>query len=331
MENRDILNEERKDVEVNSSNKKIKNPWIMVSIVLGIAVIILLFMVLRGGVTGNVIKGDDAGTKIVDYLNLQTGGGVTYVSNKDIGNLYEVTVSYQGKDIPVYVTKDGKYFVQGAVPLTGNAIDNSITDTQTQTPKEVIKSDKPKVELFIMSYCPYGTQMEKAILPVLSLLGNKIDATIRFTHFTLHGEKEDTENFRQICLREEQQTKFLPYLQCILNSTNPNAPADIDACITKLGIDKAKVTGCITSKAADYYKIDSDLSEAYGVQGSPTLVINGVQVNVGRSPAEILSVACDAFNTKPGECSQTLPTAQASPGFGYSASSADTAAIQCAV
>ena len=27
--------------------------------------------------------------------------------------------------------------------------------------KDLVKSAKPKVELFIMSHCPYGTQMEK--------------------------------------------------------------------------------------------------------------------------------------------------------------------------
>jgi len=35
-------------------NKVKKNPWMMVSIVLGIVVIVLLFM-MRGGITGNVI------------------------------------------------------------------------------------------------------------------------------------------------------------------------------------------------------------------------------------------------------------------------------------
>ena len=46
-----------------------RNPWIAVSIVLGIAVIILLYMVMKGGITGNVIKGEDAGTSLVAYLN----------------------------------------------------------------------------------------------------------------------------------------------------------------------------------------------------------------------------------------------------------------------
>ena len=44
------------------------NSWIAVSIVLGIAVIILLSIVLRGGIAENSISGDDAGKSLVQYL-----------------------------------------------------------------------------------------------------------------------------------------------------------------------------------------------------------------------------------------------------------------------
>src|SRR3989338_4312571 len=79
------------DNNVFKAKEKISgNPWIAVSIVLGIAAIILLFMVLRGGITGNVISGDDAGTTITEYLNSRTGGGVEYVSYEDAGSLYKI-------------------------------------------------------------------------------------------------------------------------------------------------------------------------------------------------------------------------------------------------
>ncbi len=45
-----------------------------------------------------------------------------------------------------------------------------------------------------MSYCPYGTQAEKGILPVVALLGDKIDFKLRTVHYVLHGDKEDLEN-----------------------------------------------------------------------------------------------------------------------------------------
>lgn len=39
----------------------------------------------------------------------------------------------------------------------------------------VKKSRHPKVDLFVMSFCPYGNQIEDALLPVVKLLGNNVD------------------------------------------------------------------------------------------------------------------------------------------------------------
>ena len=174
--------------------------------------------------------------------------------------------------------------------------------------------------------------MEKAILPVVAALKNKIDFKLEFTHFTLHGEKEDTENFRQLCIREEQGSKFLPYIQCVLNSTDPSGPADVVQCMKALKIDTTKVDSCIKGKAKDYYAVDSALSQKYQVQGSPTLVINGVQADSARSPDAILKTICSTFNRAPNECNTQLPTQSASPGFGYSVSnSADSSALNCGI
>jgi len=304
-----------------SSKKRNVNFWMIATIVL---VILLLGTLIYNSLT--TISAKKAGQLLTTFAESQgVTLDVTKVVSKD--GFYEVTAEIQGQSGSFYITKDGKYFTSSILPITSSS---ASANTDSETAVEVPKSEKPKVELFIMSYCPYGTQMEKAILPVLTTLGSKVDATIRFTHFTLHGEKEDTENFRQICIRQEQPTKFLAYLQCTLNSTDPNSPADPTACMNKLSINVAGVNSCIKSKAADYYKVDSDLSQSYGVQGSPTLVINGVQANVARSPAAILEAVCAAYNNAPSECSTQLPTAQASAGFGYSASSSsDTAAAQC--
>jgi len=302
-----------------------RNPWMPATVVLAIALIVLLFM---GNGFGRSMSGDAVADKAIDYINAQLAGKatVTLDSIKEKSGVYEITVNYQGQKVPVYATKDGNFLVDGLTPFSASAG----TGSTPQPAAELPKSDKPKVELFIMSYCPYGTQMEKAILPVVSALKDKIDFKLRYTHFTLHGEKEDTENFRQLCIREEQSTKFLAYIQCTLNSTDSYNPANQTQCMKTLGINVANVDSCIKGKAKNYFAVDSGLSEGYGVQGSPTLVVNGVKADTSRSPDAILKTICSAFNSAPSECSTVLSTDQASPGFGYSASSgADSAAIQC--
>lgn len=295
------------------------NVWAVISAILGIIVVILLIMMYTGkGITGNVISENAAGDKVIEYLNTRTGGGIEYVSTKDIGNLYEVNVEYQGQEIPVYITKDGEYFVQGAVEM------DALSDTlaQTQPAAEPPKSDKPIVELFVMTHCPYGTQAEKGILPVFKLLGDKIVGKIKFVHYFLHAP-EETETPIQICIREEQSDKFRDYLSCFLEDGNSNR------CLEETKIDKAKLNICVEINSEEYYDKDSQKSEDYGVRGSPTLIINGEMINSGRSPAAYLETICNAFNEAPEECSEELTTTNPSPGFGYTAQVGGSTNAQC--
>lgn len=312
------------EIKLGSSEKKTDltnkirgNPWIISTVVFAVIAIILLVLSFAGGITGNVISEKNIGEKAVEFINsqlLQGQGTVTLNSINVKGGLYEVIVTYNGQQIPAYFTKDGAYYAGTQLySITGNAVDN----TQTQQTTEVPKTDKPKVELFIMSYCPYGTQAEKAVIPAVQALGNKIDFNVRFVHYTMHGEKEDTENFRQLCIREEHNSQFLNYLSCFLEA------GDATSCLTKYNLN---VDSCVAGKAKDYYAADSALSQNYGVQGSPTLIINGVETSFDRSPAEALVAICSAFNTAPSECSAKLSTSAESPGFGSSADTAGHAA-----
>lgn len=297
-----------------------KNHWAIATIVLAILLLLVLFTNITGNtITGNAISQGDAGNRVIEYLNGQTGGGVELINVEDIGNLYEITVSYQGQNIPVHVTKDGKYF--GSM----NVIQETQTPSQTPQPTNVPKSDKPVVELFVMTHCPYGTQAEKGFIPAIEALGDSIDASVKFVHYFLHAP-EETETPIQICIREEQPTKYLTYLKEFL------VAGDSQAALTKAGIDKSKLDSCIANKYEDLYATDSALSEGYGVRGSPTLVINGVQSQSGRSSAAYLDSICATFNTAPEACSLDLSAENPSPGFGYSTTStggsASTAA-QC--
>jgi len=332
MISKNDMEENNSPVAENSQSeilKKIKhNPWMGSTAVLGVIVIILLATMFYPNLTGNVVSGSNAGGKLVDYLNTRTGGGVSFISAEDMGNIYSVMVSYQNQTIPVFVTKDGKYFVQAAIPMTEEVapIDTPTpTDSQPQT---LTKSDKPTVELFVMTHCPYGTQSEKGIIPAIQALGSKADATIRFVHYFMHGEKEELETYNQVCIREEQNAKFLTYLQCFLEDSNSAR------CLTKAGIDTAKLNSCLANnntKAKQYYEVDKTLSNKYGVQGSPTLIINGVEASSARDSASYLNTICGAFNTAPtAECSKQLSSASPSPGFGTAAAASGAAsAAQC--
>ncbi len=201
------------------------------------------------------------------------------------------------------------------------------------------KRAKPLVEVFVMSHCPFGTQTEKGLLPVLKLLGNKIDWKVRFIDYSMHMEKEVMEEWAQYCIQKEQSDKYYDYLVCFMEA------GDGAGCLTKAGIDTTRLGTCKTAADTEFkilenwnnqslwtkdnqgkpqfprVFIDKALDDKYGIHGSPGLAINEAPVNVfNRDAASLLKMICQAFAVAPAECSQQLSSAAPSPGFGYAAS-----------
>lgn len=299
----------------------------MIYLLAAVCIALIIFIAVdKLGVGGGNISSSEMKSRAESFINTQLipEGGVTIDSLEKESGVYVATVTYQGQSIPLYFTTDGKFISPGRPLYDLNEPAVNGNETTTPTPKNVTKSNKPVVELFIMTYCPYGTQAEKGIIPAIEALKGKADVKIRFVHYFMHGDKEEQETYTQICIREEQNTKFLPYLKCFLNASNSTD------CLTKTGVDKTKLTSCIANKAKTYYAVDSDLSNKYGVQGSPTLVINGGQADFyPRSPSSALSTICSAFNTAPSECAASLSTENPSPGFGYTATAAGGTDATC--
>lgn len=222
-------------------------------------------------------------------------------------------------------------FEQTICDLTENedvckmAAEDKPDEPETPPAPEVPKTDKPKVEVFIMSYCPFGLQMEKAVVPVMETLGNKADIEVKWVSYLMHGEKERDENTRQYCIQKEEPEKFTEYFRCF-------APeGDWEGCIDSVGIDSAKIDACVEATNQEYnimddfenpegrypkYMVHGDENTEYGVRGSPTTVINGVVASVSRSQQAVLEAVCNAFNEPPEECSTKLNTNAEQPSLG---------------
>lgn len=210
---------------------------------------------------------------------------------------------------------------------------------------EVIKSDKPEVELFVMSHCPYGTQIEKGILPVVAVLKDDIEFDLNFVYYAMHGEVEVKEQLAQYCIQRDQKELLQDYLLCFLEA------GDSEGCLDKVGVDMAQLESCETEVDEEYqvmanladqsswlsgrfplFNTDKADNEAYGVRGSPALVINGQTVSSARDSASLLKTICDRFNTKPEACNTEFESASPSPGFGFGTAEANNnAAAGCGV
>lgn len=346
MEQQEKKNEEVKEnidkeeckpeVKINKSKKscacltRSKCNW-------GVWVLIVLILLLGLGLwywqQKNVLTPDAVKAKVIKYVTDNIVQPGTEVSVKEItkeGGLYKMVLNVQRQEITVYVTIDGKRFFPQYIDLDVEPGDKK----KVAEKKEVPKNDKPKVELFVMSYCPYGTQIEKGILPVVAALRDKIDYSLKFVDYAMHGKKEIDENMRQYCIEKEQRTKLSPYLDCFLQKGEGTEAS----CIKTAGVDASKVVACMSAIDKQYgviekfndkskwnnsqyppFDINKEDNEKYGVQGSPSLVINGVEADTQRDSASIMKTICNAFSVAPVECAKEMSSGAPAPGFGIGA------------
>ncbi|MBN1941470.1 MAG: hypothetical protein JW772_04790 [Candidatus Diapherotrites archaeon] len=290
----------------------------------------------QGNTGDNAMSADAVGDKVIDYLNanfFSAQGMTAQLSNieEQYGMYFVEFDVYQGEEVQgslsVYATEDAKTMLVNAQVFD---LDTALEQPEPEPSAEVQKSDKPEVELFVMSYCPYGTQMEKAVLPVVETLGDDIDFKLRFVYYAMHGETEVTEQTKQYCIQKEQNEKFVPYLSCFLKE------GDTEACLAETEIDTALLEACVAAADTEFnitanledtasylsgqfplFDVDAVANAAYGVGGSPTLVINGTTVSVNRTPAAVLDSVCAAFNNAPEACAAELSTETPASGFGY--------------
>lgn len=323
------------EAEIPASKKMDNKSNLMIAIGAVAVIAIVLAVVNFGGFkSGAKLSPDEAKAKAEAYINtnLVSGTTATVAEVTDYNSdLYKMSVKVGDTTIDSYMTKDGKtFFPQGMD--TGVAVNNGgTTNTAAATPVDlsnITKSDKPDVDVFVMSRCPFGTQIEKGLLPVKKLLGDKANINIKFVNYVMHGVDELKGNMEQYCIDKEDHGKYDDYLGCYLKS------GDIDSCVSSTGVNKKKVDACIASIDKQYkltesfndkskwessfppFAIHDKENKQFGVQGSPTFVINGKQVETGRSPEELKTTICAAFNNQPAECKTKLDTATPSAGFG---------------
>lgn len=289
--------------------------------------------------------------KSVEFVNtelLQGKGSATVKVVSKEGDLYKLEVTVDGQKINSYISKDGSKFYPQSFDLinTETASVNTENADTTSEPETVTdnvdkKTDKPVVELFVMSHCPYGLQMEKGIVPVVKALGDKIDFKLKFTDYAMHGEKELKEQLNQYCIQKEQPKKLLAYLDAFLKS------GDSEASITESGVDKNKMLSCVTKTDKEFKVLENFSNNSgfkgtypgfevfkadnakYNVGGSPTLVINGSQSESGRDSKSLLKSICSAFNNQPKECSTVLSGDAPAPGFGVGKAASNASGSGC--
>lgn len=296
------------------------NKWMTISIVLAIALILVL--IFRGGNAGSV-SADKAGNNLVDFINKQGNGQAKLVSSVEKNGMYEVTVNYNGQDVPVFVSLDGKNLISNVVPLdgsvaagttggsgtpagTGAAVDIAIGDSPS------IGNEKAKVTVVEFSdfSCPfcaaasgdnpdlaaYMKQNSPSWEPIVTnMMKDYVDTgKVRFVvKYTMGHSGGHPAQLVAWCLNEQKlYWKFYP--KAFANQADVEDLDKMKALAKTIGADSAKLQTCLDSKKYDS-QFDKDSSEGSvaGVQGTPAFFVNGRLVS-GAVPYSQIKSLIDA-------------------------------------
>ena len=306
--------------------------------------VILVYQVVGGGLSGGSgIKGmmseDEAGEFTIDYIKENFASPDTemeLLGVEEKNGVYEIKFKWTGEDQTAYVTKDGKYLFPQAY------------DMIPPEPVSIQKTDKPEVDLFVMSYCPFGNQAEELIMPVIDLLGaDKVNVELHYIVYSdyatgypdycldkankycsMHKIAELNQGIRELCVQKYDSSNFWNFVeQANTQATSNDIETKWQGIASSLGIDVNMVSDCQQNEGIALLDNELTLTGAsYPVQdpsnhggqsedrisGSPAIVINGIIYDGARSADAYKDAICSAMNNPPAECEQSI-TSDAAP------------------
>jgi hypothetical protein len=178
--------------------------------------------------------------------------------------------------------------------------------------------EKVKVDFYIMSQCPYGTQVQQGIKPVLDKFGAYIDYKQNFIanemgagkYSSMHGENELQGDIVQLCMAKHypDNHKYMDASLCMANDAS-NIPGNWKDCAAKSGLDTKKIETCINGAEGQQLMAASvKAANDAKAQGSPTIFIGGEKYTGGRTDKDFETAICCAFTpaNKPAACPAQL-------------------------
>ncbi len=173
--------------------------------------------------------------------------------------------------------------------------------------------NRVKVELFVMAHCPYGMRAEATLAPTLQAFGDGIDFRLHFiaqeagkgpvpsgpvhprqsqrescdsgqvfgtgSFLSLHGDAEVEEGIRQVVMMHLYPDRYYDYI--LYRNEDVDSP-DWQASARRAGIEPERVAEMASGADGEALFRDNILrANVLGIQASPTLFVNGVEVKEG--------------------------------------------------
>lgn len=174
---------------------------------------------------------------------------------------------------------------------------------------------KGKLDLFVMSMCPYGTKALDAMAEVIKNFGDKITFNIHFianknadgTFQSLHGQTEVDENIRELCAVKyyPDNYKYMDYIWC----RNKDINGDWKTCAKNF----PKINTCFTgTEGKELLTENIKLANELQIGASPTWLANNKYQFSGITAEDVKTNVCK-YNDLGDACKAVLNSAASVP------------------
>ncbi len=243
----------------------------------------------------------------------------------------------EGRDrIKRWILPAGKYRrlrVGARFDPTAEICDNGKDDTgngkvdcedPTCKDKLVCRKEEPKrLDLFVMSHCPFGIKAMNAMKEVLENFGDQIKFHIHFIGnerngklTAMHGQKEVDDNLREICAMKYygKDYKYMNFIWCRNEQIKQRKQGkDVWKECAKDGMDAAVIEKCATGEEGKKLLAESyRFSQSLGISGSPTWLANNRHKFSGLDPETVRRNLCQ-HNKDLKNCDKKLSTKVSGP------------------
>ncbi|RMD66837.1 hypothetical protein D6817_03265 [Candidatus Pacearchaeota archaeon] len=293
-----------------------KNPWIVSTFIFALLFVIVLFMYARQPAGSAVLSKDQVAQKVVDFINADPNlPEKVSLSKVDENNgFYVVTVKFQGRDVDVYATRDGKYIVRQIVPLDKDAQQAQNANAQAQqnsganaganveasADDDAVLGD-PNAPVTIIEFsdyqCPFCHRFWSQTLPQLKkdyIETGKVKLVYRdFPLNSIHPMAQKAAEAAE-CVRKAAGGSDEAYFKMhdkIFENQQSLSTENLKAWAKELGYD---ISSCLDNdEMKDEVDKDAADAQAAGAQGTPYFVINGKPIS-GAQPYSVFKQYIDA-------------------------------------
>ena len=280
------------------------NPWIISTLVLGL-VIILLIAFIGSNDGGEIVSEKIAVDNLVSFIKSQNKEDVSFSvsSVQQEGQLYKITLNYQGQEVPIYVSLDGKYLVSDVIPLNEDLVldsDNNVdVEVEAGDSPAMGKADAPLTIIEFSDYqCPFCGKFYDQTLPQIEekyIKTGKVKLVYKdFPLISIHSEAQKAAEAAR-CVREQKGDEgYFKMHNKLFENQQSLSVENYKKWARTLGVVGSKFDKCLDDGTfADDVEDELAYGESLGVTGTPAFFIDGKLIS-GAQPFDVFEQAIDA-------------------------------------